>query len=422
MLYLTEISGILAELFCINIYLQAILRPEKDPSFLWSIVGYCLFGLVNAVSSICIRSSFVNIACSLAGMFLLSYLVYKVSPLHATFASLSFMAIVALLDVIIMAMLSGFGFNSQDLLSDYSIRIIYIIVEHMVLLGLVSIISAFASKGRGIISKKTVILLLPCWAVSILLCCILCSEVTIMHRTLTPWYLIVTLGLLYTNIASIYIIKKVSAQELYMQQNELAEHHYAMEREYYQQLHEHQAETRALWHDIDKYYLAMQAALSNADQDEAKETMKAVKNLIGESKDIVNVNNTTVSVILNRYIKIANDSDIRVTLDVQVPPVLFVAASDLYIIIGNTMDNAIDACLNLPTSERFIELKMKTRNEILFYMIRNSFDPDHPVQHKNRFHGYGLKNVRKCINKYKGTMQTATGGKIFTFTAHMNSV
>ena len=422
MLYITEIASVIAEVFCIHIYLHGVLRSADREVPLPGILGYFLFGLVDVFASVIIHYSFFNILCSLLGIFLLAFIVHRAHILAAIFSSLSFMAIVALLDVLVMAVLSLFGFQSEELLALTDARILYMIIEHLLLLGAVSSISALFSKDRGIVSKKTVGLLLPCWVVSILLCCILCAEVTYLHRSFTPLYFIVALGLLYTIIASIYLIKKISVQEADAHRNELAEHHYAMEKEYYQQIHEQQEETRALWHDIDKYFLAMQAMINDKESEQAEDTVRRAKEVLDSAGNIVDVNNTVVSVILNQYVKIAKDQDIQIRLDVQVPPTLFVTAADLYILIGNTMDNAIDACMNLPVEQRRIEIKLKVQNDILFYSIINQFDPENSTKQKNRFHGYGLKSVKKCVEKYAGTLSVSKDNQVFSIAAHLNSV
>lgn len=76
---------------------------------------------------------------------------------------------------------------------------------------------------------------------------------------------------------------------------------------------------------------------------------------------VVDVDNRVISVILNEY--------------VQVPKDLPVSASDLYILLGNTLENAIEACCSLPNEKREIALKLKLHYRILFYKIENPHTP-----------------------------------------------
>ena len=137
---------------------------------------------------------------------------------------------------------------------------------------------------------------------------------------------------------------------------------------------------------------------------------------------VVDVNNRVVSVILNEYVSIAKELDAELTMDVQVPSELPITATDLYILIGNTLDNALNAVQALPLESRKIALQLKLHNQVLFYKVQNPFlaDGKRAQQLNNRYHGYGLKNVRACVSKYQGEIQTHIENGVYTVTAHLN--
>ena len=137
---------------------------------------------------------------------------------------------------------------------------------------------------------------------------------------------------------------------------------------------------------------------------------------------VVDVNNRIVSVILNEYFQIAKNSDISIEIDVQVPPELFVTAADLYVLIGNTLDNAIEACMELPVEQRKIELKLKKHNDILFYEVSNPYFERYLRRVRGNYHGFGLKNVTKCVEKYNGKVDISKEKGIFRVIAHLNSL
>lgn len=168
---------------------------------------------------------------------------------------------------------------------------------------------------------------------------------------LHPLFVIVLLGLLYTSILVIYYINSLQRQAQEKRAWEIAEHHYAMQQEYYDQLRVQQEETRALWHDISKYLRAAQVDSSN-------KALQQVQEMLDGIDCVVDVSNRIVSVILNEYVQATKATQIALELDVQVPEVLFVTAADLYVLIGNTMDNSIEACQDLPPEQRKISLKL----------------------------------------------------------------
>ena len=97
-----------------------------------------------------------------------------------------------------------------------------------------------------------------------------------------------------------------------------------------------------------------------------------------------------------------------------------VTAVDLYILLGNTLDNAIEACESLPEEERYIHLRFGTFHEILFLQIKNPYAEDYPQRSKGKNHGYGLQNVQRCVNKYEGHMATEQKDGVFTLWLRLN--
>ena len=188
-----------------------------------------------------------------------------------------------------------------------------------------------------------------------------------------------------------------------------------MQQEYYDQLRIQQEETRALWHDLSKYLHASKVETSS-------NALVQVQEMLDSISCVVDVNNRVVSVILNEYTQAVRTADIALEMNVQVPEVLFVTAADLYILIGNTMDNAIEACQSLPHDQRRISLKLITHNNILFFEISNPYIDKHLHRIRSIYHGYGLKNVARCVEKYNGKMEVSKGEGIFQVSALLNSI
>lgn len=76
----------------------------------------------------------------------------------------------------------------------------------------------------------------------------------------------------------------------------------------------------------------------------------------------------------------------------------------------------------LPVSERRISVKLKTHNNILFYEIMNPYTMEYLQQPRGKERGYGLRNVRKCVEKYKGFVNIKKDNGIFAITAHLNRI
>ncbi len=87
----------------------------------------------------------------------------------------------------------------------------------------------------------------------------------------------------------------------------------------------------------------------------------------------------------------------------------FMHPLDLCVIFGNALENAIEASLFLDRSQRRIDLKVSRIKDMIALRFFNSCLPEDsdctistkPDAHK---HGYGLKNIRRAVEKYNGSM------------------
>jgi sensor histidine kinase regulating citrate/malate metabolism len=105
-------------------------------------------------------------------------------------------------------------------------------------------------------------------------------------------------------------------------------------------------------------------------------------------------------------------------MDVRVREELSVTAADLSVIIGNTFDNAIEAVAALADEGRHITVQLILKDSILFYEITNPLvSLAVPKKNEKTVQGYGLKNVRRCIEKYRGNLSVTADDGEFKVTA-----
>lgn len=414
MYYFVELSCVIAEVWMTYLLLSSMYIRKKQPW--WYALLICgAAGSALAIFSFLEGMAFARIGFSLLLFWLIGIVLFQVSTVRSFLSALIMCTLAALADILISILLGAFGFDLPKLMEQGNIRQVFLIAAHVLMLGLVLCVMALAPKSAEKISLKILAPILPCWSVSAFLCLLLAWQMLSTDLAVPAFYLLVLMGMLYTNFFVIYCVNKISVQDQKRHEQELAEHHYAMQQEYYEQFRIQQEEIRALWHDIRKYLRAARAEGSS-------KALQQVEEMLDGICCVVDVENRVVSVILNEYAQAAKDNSIRLNLDVQVPPELFVTAADLYVLIGNTMDNAIDACTELPEEQRYISLKLKLHNNMLFLEIKNPFVPDHLNRVRGKMHGYGLKNVQQCVERYNGTLEVHSEGGVFQVVAHLNSV
>ena len=148
--------------------------------------------------------------------------------------------------------------------------------------------------------------------------------------------------------------------------------------------------------------------------------------------------NTVVDTLLNmKYHEIAGTvPDLRMDVDgLQFPEKLFIQSYDIGIVLGNAVDNAMDACRKLkakePGEEAFIRISSFQKRELFFLKVENSFDGKVVRRPQNEFpvtdkadrenHGIGLINIRSTAEKYQGTMDFKVNGRVFILSVMMKN-
>lgn len=118
--------------------------------------------------------------------------------------------------------------------------------------------------------------------------------------------------------------------------------------------------------------------------------------------------NMMLDVIINKYVLDCERRNIDFTYYVKSCNLQQVDDIDLVAILGNLLDNALTAAEQ--AEKHFVTLETTTRNGYSVVVICNSCDAA-PNTHggslvtakeDKKLHGYGLKSVRKTLNKYHG--------------------
>ena len=166
----------------------------------------------------------------------------------------------------------------------------------------------------------------------------------------------------------------------------------------------------------------MESMVSFDNKSSASQLLLDVKDSFKNVGQLVDVGNLELSAILNHYIHQAHEFDISVSISAWVPESLAVSPLDFSVVIGNTFENAIEACLGLPAPQRKISLQISLHNHILLYEISNSFSPGKKcrLNTKKTYHGYGLKNVEKIITKYHGSLDITNSENLFQICIYLN--
>jgi len=285
-----------------------------------------------------------------------------------------------------------------------------LIPEIVTLYSLIAFICVFSEKWH--LAQKGLLALLPIWLVLLLLCEEILRRRNDMGISLLIFF--ADLWMLYAGAHLMFVAGKIEGMLLAALEAQQKAHHYILQEEFYQKLRDKQHETRALWHDLNKYLRAAKAENPDA------ASLAQLEGMLQSATQIVEVGNNVLNVILNEYDQNARAGGTDIRMKVQVSRELPITPADLYILIGNTMDNALEACKALPQEQRIIDLTLRTHNGVLYYKLMNPCANQAKKNVRDLSRGHGLTNVRHCVQKYHGDMEATKENGFFVFTAHLN--
>ena len=133
--------------------------------------------------------------------------------------------------------------------------------------------------------------------------------------------------------------------------------------------------------------------------------------------------NRTVDAVLGFEKAVAREKKIEVEESISIPREMEVADSVLCGILGNALDNAIEACDRVSERERLVKIFMKVERKNLFIEIKNRYDgtifesqdgrlisrKDNPQEH-----GMGLRIMHELLEHADGNVETMWDEQMFT--------
>ncbi len=185
---------------------------------------------------------------------------------------------------------------------------------------------------------------------------------------------------------------------------------------YYQGLKREQAQVRTLRHDLRNH---LNAALGLLERDETEKARKYLFELadsqaLHSSRRICE--NEIVNIVLASKCEDMEQRGICADIQILLPAALPIADTDLCALLGNAIDNAIEAAQK--SKDKHITIRCKAERGLFMLRVENSFAGEirrdlRTTKKDKKLHGFGLAGMREIVTRYGGFLQAAPMGEKF---------
>ena len=258
-------------------------------------------------------------------------------------------------------------------------------------------------------------------SISIPMGTIVLEIILIYSNSPSKWSIFISVIIIFIlNIFVFYLYDKISENYQQKLRNTIIENEKMI---YYNQcttIMKSEQELRQFRHDINNQLEMMQILIEKRNMDELD---KHIKNLIAERKKaepICRTENMVIDGILNYKLGILQHSGVQIKTELEVPKQIFMDTVDMTLLLGNLLDNMIEA-FNFPNENKVCSVHMKYsknrfilrlantyKNEILYENGRIVSSKSNPQEH-----GFGLRSVQNVVDKYDGYMDIQYENNIF---------
>lgn len=175
-------------------------------------------------------------------------------------------------------------------------------------------------------------------------------------------------------------------------------------------------------HDWQNHINVAMYMLKEKRYEEADKYLGEISNSINydrKYKSFITTNNNVLNAIINSKIIVAVDKNIDINTSVNITEPIHIDDIDLCGLLGNLLDNAIEAC-ERTKSNRFINIKIITVKKNLIILIKNSMsgnieliDNEYFSSKRKGLLGRGIAQINKIVDEYNGVVTRKHDNYIF---------
>lgn len=400
----------------VNLFRMVLIRRfmqvffSKDVSGKKELIVYGLFYVVNTILYLVFYMPLLNFVCNLAGIFMITRLYTHIFKINSMVTLLIYFINIGC-DTLAIVMF----------VDNYRERAVHNQVFSLitVLLFFICILAA----EKIVTSKKMTDVVLPEHSLSLMLVPLISillfggflfdknslDNIVFEMETLCLLLINMVIFYLYNELLKVYtykIDKLILEQKISVYANQL------------DAIVKTENGIRSLQHDMKHHIIQLEIMARQSGQPDIEEYLQKMMDFMDNQDDAIHSGNLDIDSVLNYMISKAKRMLKEVNVKVNIPASI-VSRFNINVIVGNLLENAIDAAEN--TDNKVLNIDIHYKQGVLYLDISNSYS-NKVLKRDDKFltskedshkHGIGLMNVKKMVEENNGVLNFSYDENLF---------
>lgn len=347
---------------------------------------------------------------------LLNIIVFRRNILKLSVLSVTALLMIVIIDSIVVSIISfSLKIPTAEIYQEFSLyRVLAIISSKTILLLTIIIINKLFSKRRTL--QRRYLFILFSVTTTMFLVTVLITFMEIKNKAVNSFVSILFFAVMLILLMIIFF-GTFKLTEYYENQEELKLT--ALKNQMLEKSISETEQTFMLWkksmHDYKHNIANLMSLANNNDIEGIKQYLQSENKMLSKKLFYYKTGNDTVDTILNIKQRAAESKGITFIITAEIPNNCIVKSAHFASILGNLLDNAIEASID--EEAPFVEVKIKPVKSYLIIVVSNKCTKSNielkTTKSNKQLHGIGINSVKQTVKSYKGTFVTDHTDGIF---------
>ena len=238
---------------------------------------------------------------------------------------------------------------------------------------------------------------------------------------------IVFVLLIASNIFIFYVVDKICDRFVTEQKLILANELIESQKKTYRDLYDSQTEIKKIKHDLKNIMIGVLHYINSNEISEAKKYIEQNCELLKGNFNNVASGNSIIDTLISVKSEVAQTVNVKLNTDIVLLNQINIDDIDFSIILGNAIDNAIEATEKTKLHKKEVDISIIAKNSNIVIVVKNPVDKRvdtnnfSTTKSNSEMHGFGILQIMTLVKRYQGETFFDCDDKTFKMTAIINN-